>query len=112
MDTKTLFGLTVIPVGFLGGMLAAFLAALLLRLVFRDYFGPRNPLLFFTIATLLVHFFFGLAPALAIAPYFFSTRVSMTVPMARGMNASEAPNTISPTRIFSGAVTTIVLICG
>ena len=44
--------------------------------------------------------------------YFLRTIVSMAVPMARGMKASEAPRMTSPTRIFNGAVTTIVLICG
>jgi K+-sensing histidine kinase KdpD len=46
---------------------AAFLAALALRLLLHDTFGARYPLIFFTMATLMVHFFLGLAPALAVA---------------------------------------------
>jgi K+-sensing histidine kinase KdpD len=58
--------------------LAAFIAAFMLRAVLHDVLGPRFPLLFFTAATVLVHFFYGLAPAvvvalvsLPVADYFF-----------------------------------------
>jgi antibiotic biosynthesis monooxygenase (ABM) superfamily enzyme len=37
--------------------LLAFLAALLLRLAVHDMLGPRLPLVFFSLATILVHFF-------------------------------------------------------
>jgi K+-sensing histidine kinase KdpD len=47
--------------------LLAFLAALALRLALHDFLGPRVPLVTFTLATILVHFFFGLAPAVAVA---------------------------------------------
>lgn len=47
--------------------LAAFLAAVLARLLLHDTVGPQYPLIFFTLATLLVHFYFGLAPALVVA---------------------------------------------
>ena len=46
---------------------AAFLIAFLLRLALHDVLGPRLPLVFFTLATILVHFFYGLGPALLIA---------------------------------------------
>ena len=60
--------------------LLAFLVAFLVRFAFQDYFGPRNPLLFFTIATLVVHFFFGLAPAVAVALVSLPTGVYFFVP--------------------------------
>ncbi len=47
--------------------LIAFLAALGLRLALHDFLGARVPLVTFTLATILVHFFFGLGPAIAIA---------------------------------------------
>jgi len=47
--------------------LAAFIAAVLARLVMHHSLGPQYPLIFFTLATLLVHFYFGLAPALVVA---------------------------------------------
>ena len=46
---------------------AAFLLALLARLLLHHTLGPEYPLIFFTLATLLVHFFFGLGPALLVA---------------------------------------------
>ncbi len=46
---------------------AAFLAAFLLRLALHQFIGPRFPLFFFTLATIGIHFFFGLGPALFIA---------------------------------------------
>jgi K+-sensing histidine kinase KdpD len=60
--------------------LGAFLAALVLRLLLHDYIGPRNPLLFFTIATLLVHFFYGLGPAALMAAASLPTGVYFFVP--------------------------------
>jgi K+-sensing histidine kinase KdpD len=58
----------------------AFLIALIVRLAFHDYLGPRNPLLFFTIATLIVHFFFGLAPAAVVALAGLPTGILLFVP--------------------------------
>jgi len=48
-------------------LVSAFLLALILRLALHEHFGPRYPLLFFTVATLIVHFFFGLLPAVLLA---------------------------------------------
>src|SRR5689334_19405370 len=48
-------------------VVAAFSLALILRLALHDHFGPRYPLVFFTVATLIVHFFFGLLPAVVLA---------------------------------------------
>lgn len=48
-------------------LVAAFFLALILRLVLHDHLGPRYPLVFFTVATLIVHFFFGLVPAVVLA---------------------------------------------
>ena len=48
-------------------VLAAFLGALIIRFTFHEDLGGRYPLLFFTLATLIVHFFFGLLPAVALA---------------------------------------------
>ena len=48
-------------------VVAAFFLALILRLALHDHFGPRYPLVFFTVATLIVHFFFGLFPAVVLA---------------------------------------------
>src|SRR4051812_40975897 len=45
----------------------AFLLAFVVRLWLHDSLGPRFPLVTFTLATLVVHFFFGLGPALLIA---------------------------------------------
>ncbi len=45
----------------------AFLVAFLLRLALHQFIGPRFPLVFFTLATILVHFIYGLGPALFIA---------------------------------------------
>ena len=47
--------------------LAAFVVAVLARMLLHDSLGPQYPLIFFTLATLLVHFYFGLAPALVVA---------------------------------------------
>jgi K+-sensing histidine kinase KdpD len=58
----------------------AFLVALTARLAFHDFFGPRNPLLFFTIATLVVHFFYGLGPAVMVALAGLPTGVFLFVP--------------------------------
>ena len=41
--------------------------ALFLRIALHDLLGPRFPLVVFTLATLAVHFFFGLAPAISLA---------------------------------------------
>jgi K+-sensing histidine kinase KdpD len=47
--------------------IAAFLLAFLLRLALHDALGPRLPLVSFTLATIVIHFFYGLGPALLIA---------------------------------------------
>jgi K+-sensing histidine kinase KdpD len=60
--------------------LAVFVAALLARVMFHDYLGPQNPLLFFTVATMVVHFFLGLAPALAVALVSLPTGIYLFVP--------------------------------
>ena len=54
------------PVRWLVALLA-FLAALLIRLALQDALGPRLPLVFFTLATLTIHFFYGLGPAVLLA---------------------------------------------
>jgi len=46
---------------------ALLLIAFVLRLALHELMGPRFPLVFFTLATLIIHFFFGLGPALLIA---------------------------------------------
>jgi K+-sensing histidine kinase KdpD len=46
---------------------AAVVAAVLARLALHEMLGPQFPLISFTIATLLVHFFLGLGPALFVA---------------------------------------------
>lgn len=45
----------------------ALIAALVVRLALHDVLGPRVPLVTFTLATIVVHFFFGLGPALLLA---------------------------------------------
>jgi K+-sensing histidine kinase KdpD len=47
--------------------LVIFTGALLVRMALQDFMGPRFPLLFFTLATLVVHFFLGLGPAILVA---------------------------------------------
>ena len=47
--------------------LIAFLAALALRLSLHDMLGARVPLVTFTLATIVIHFFFGLGPAVLLA---------------------------------------------
>ena len=47
--------------------LAALVVAVLVRSGLHESLGPQYPLIFFTLATLLVHFYFGLAPALLVA---------------------------------------------
>jgi len=59
---------------------AAFLIALILRLVLHEQLGPRYPLLFFTLATLVVHFFFGLFPAIVLALLSLPTGIYLFVP--------------------------------
>lgn len=46
---------------------AALLAAVLLRLALHELLGPRFPMVSFIVATLIVHFFLGLGPALLVA---------------------------------------------
>jgi K+-sensing histidine kinase KdpD len=60
--------------------LVVFAVAFLARLMFHDYLGAQNPLLFFTIATMVVHFFLGLAPAVAVALVSLPTGVYFFVP--------------------------------
>ena len=59
---------------------AGFLLALILRLALHDHFGPRYPLLFFTMATLAVHFSFGLFPAVLLALISLPTGMYLFVP--------------------------------
>lgn len=47
--------------------IAAFLVALLARMALHPLLDDELPLLFFSIATLVVQFYFGLAPALLVA---------------------------------------------
>jgi len=58
----------------------AFLLALILRLALHDHFGPRYPLLFFSVATLIVHFYFGLLPAVTLALLSFPVGMYLFVP--------------------------------
>ena len=44
-----------------------FLLAFVLRLALHEQMGPRFPLVFFTLATLIIHFFYGIGPAILIA---------------------------------------------
>lgn len=46
---------------------AALVAAVLVRLSLHELLGPQFPLISFTLATLIVHFFLGLGPALLVA---------------------------------------------
>ena len=61
-------------------VIAAFAAALIIRMALHEYLGPRYPLLLFTIATLLVHFFFGLLPAIVLALVSLPAGVYLFVP--------------------------------
>jgi len=47
--------------------LGALVAAVVVRGALHDILGPQYPLITFTVATLVVHFFLGLWPALAVA---------------------------------------------
>jgi K+-sensing histidine kinase KdpD len=58
----------------------AFLAALILRLALQEHLGPRYPLVFFTMVTLVVHFFYGLLPALVLAFMSLPTGLYLFVP--------------------------------
>ncbi|SRR5581483_6346485 len=58
----------------------AFLAALILRLSMHEHLGPRYPLLFFTMATLVVHFFYGLLPAVVLALFSLPAGIYLFVP--------------------------------
>ena len=59
---------------------SAFLLALILRLALHDYLGPRYPLLFFSLATLVVHFFYGLLPAIVLALISLPAGIYLFVP--------------------------------
>src|SRR5256885_10779079 len=61
-------------------LMVAFLLALILRLVLHEHLGPRYPLLFFTLATLVVHFLFGLFPAVVLALVSLPTGIYLFVP--------------------------------
>lgn len=61
-------------------VLAAFVGALAIRFGFHEYLGPRYPLLFFTLVTLVVHFFFGLLPAIVLAAISLPTGIYLFVP--------------------------------
>jgi len=61
-------------------LIVGFLLALISRLVLHDLLGPRYPLLFFTLATLIVHYFFGLLPAVLLALISLPTGMYLFVP--------------------------------
>ena len=63
-----------------GAVAVGFLIALILRLTLHDHLGPRYPLLFFTMATLVVHFFYGLLPAVVLALMSLPTGLYLFVP--------------------------------
>jgi K+-sensing histidine kinase KdpD len=83
----------------------AFLAALILRLALQEHLGPRYPLIFFTIVTLLVHFFFGLLPALVLALVSLPTGLYLFVPPYVSF---EKPNLEDLLRVLNYIVTTAV----
>lgn len=60
--------------------LGAFLLALIMRLWLHPYLDHRFPLIFFTAATFLVHFYFGLGPGLLIALPSLPVGIYMFVP--------------------------------
>ena len=57
-----------------------FLFALCVRLLLHEQLGHRFPLVFFTVATLVVHFFLGLGPALLVAVVSLPVAVYAFVP--------------------------------
>jgi K+-sensing histidine kinase KdpD len=61
-------------------VIIAFLGALIVRLALHEQLGPRYPLLFFTMVTLVVHFFYGLLPALVLAFMSLPTGLYLFVP--------------------------------
>ena len=58
----------------------AFVVALTIRLLLHEDLGTRFPLLFFTMATLIVHFFYGLLPAVLVAGLSLPTGLYFFVP--------------------------------
>jgi K+-sensing histidine kinase KdpD len=73
-----------------GAALIVFVAVFLARLLVHEYLGPQNPLLFFTIATMVVHFFLGLGPAVVFALLSLPTGVYFFVPPYFSFEGIEA----------------------
>jgi K+-sensing histidine kinase KdpD len=73
-------------------------------------FGPRNPLLFFTIATLASHFFFGLAPAVMVALAGLPTGIFLFVPPYFSFNGIQADDVIRMASFAGYTVLYMVLI--
>jgi K+-sensing histidine kinase KdpD len=88
----------------------AFLVALAARLAFHDLFGPRNPLLFFTIATLAIHFFFGLGPAVMVALAGLPTGVFLFVPPYFSSDGIQADDVIRVASFAGYTVLYMVLV--
>jgi K+-sensing histidine kinase KdpD len=88
----------------------AFLAALAVRLAFHDFFGPRNPLLFFTIATLAIHFFFGLGPAVMVALAGLPTGIVLFVPPYFSFDGLQGDDLIRAASFATYTVLYMVLI--
>ena len=61
-------------------VVAAFVGTLIIRMALHEYLESRYPLLFFTLATLVVHFFFGLLPAVALAVISLPAGIYLFVP--------------------------------
>jgi len=59
---------------------AAFLSAVLTRLALHKVLGHHAPLLFFSIAALVAHFFFGLWPGILVAVAGLPTGIILFVP--------------------------------
>ncbi|HEY6824626.1 MAG TPA: DUF4118 domain-containing protein [Steroidobacteraceae bacterium] len=83
----------------------AFLAALILRLALQDHLGPRYPLLFFTMVTLLVHFFYGLLPAIVLALVSLPTGIYLFVPPYVSFDLPTADDLL---RVVNYIVVTII----
>jgi K+-sensing histidine kinase KdpD len=88
----------------------AFVVALIARLAFHDLFGPRNPLLFFTIATLAIHFFFGLAPAVMVALAGLPAGIFLFVPPYFSFDGIQADDVIRVASFAGYTVLYMVLI--
>src|SRR5258708_33898140 len=89
--------------------LAAFLVALLIRLALHDYLGPRYPLLFFGLATIVVHFFFGLGPAVLLALVSLPTGLYVFVPPYLSFEIPHG-DSLCPISSSPGALTLILAV--